>query len=108
MKRVLAWFAGLVGIAALGRWLAGRNRAGGPPPAPLQAAAPSPAPPVDAAEATGDDPAEELRRKLAAAREPGPTAVAAPAEETLDERRARVHAKAREAIDAMADDRPEA
>ena len=27
VKRALAWFAGLVGIAALGRWLARRSQA---------------------------------------------------------------------------------
>jgi len=93
VKRVIAWFAGLVGIAALGRWLARRTHR----------PAPRPEAPVTAA---GGDPAEELRRKLAEARqggpEPGPDA--APGEETLEERRARVHAKAREALEAMADD----
>jgi len=68
------------------------------------AAAPHPEASVATA---GDDPAEELRRKLAEARhgEPESGLGAAPAEETLDERRARVHAKAREALEAMADDR---
>ena len=92
MKRAFASLAGIVGIAALSRWLAQRRH---------------PAPPVpEPTEAPADDPAEELRRKLASARQPGPdtaTESAAP-EETLDERRARVHAKAREAIDAMGDD----
>ncbi len=53
---------------------------------------------------TADDPAEELRRKLANAREPEPKDEPAAEPESLDDRRARVHAKAREAIDAMADD----
>ena len=52
------------------------------------------------------DPAEELRRKLAAQRpsevETGPAVV----DETLEERRARVHARAREAMDAMNDEDP--
>ena len=53
------------------------------------------------------DPAEELRRKLAAARQPeAPTEPEAV--ETLEERRARVHAKAREAMDAMNDEGPAA
>lgn len=90
MKRALAWFAGLLGIAALGRWLSQRRH---PPES-------APEPPATAA----DDPAEELRRKLADARQPEPDVDPAPAEETLEERRARVHAKAREAIDAMGDD----
>jgi len=92
VQRPLAWFAGLVGIAALGRWLAQRRH---------------PAPSVpETVEAPADDPAEELRRKLASARQPEPEIATEPVapEETLEERRARVHAKAREAIDAMADD----
>jgi hypothetical protein len=104
VKRALAWFAGLLGIAALGRWLAARHR---------QPAASGPEP-QESEEAPATDPAEELRRKLADARGGAPVAdaadqgdqadEAAPAEETLEERRARVHAKAREAIDAMADE----
>lgn len=90
MKRPLAWFAGLLGIAALGRWLSQRQH-----PAPIHPEAP---------EAAADDPADELRRRLADARQTEPTGEPAPPEETLDERRARVHAKAREAIDAMGDD----
>ncbi len=94
MKRALASFASLVGIAALGRWLSHRRH-----PAPT---VPKPVEPPAA------DPAEELRRKLANARqtEPEPETATEPAapEESLEERRARVHAKAREAIDAMGDD----
>jgi hypothetical protein len=89
---VLAWFAGLVGIAALGRYLAGRSRAKTPPAEtdPLVEAVPQPE----------DDPAEELRLKLAETR-----ATRAPVEdESVSERRARVHAEARATIDAMADD----
>ena len=102
VKRALAWFAGLVGIAALGRFLAGRSRARPVPPTPEAA--------LDAAPEPGDDPAEELRRKLAEARDspeaPEPVAPepAAARDEELDDRRARVHAQAREAIEAMADD----
>ena len=93
MKRALASVAGIVGIAALGRWLARRRHATEVVPQPL----PQPA------EVAAPDPAEELRRKLADQRPPGPEAEL-PRPETLDERRARVHAKAREAIDAMGDD----
>jgi hypothetical protein len=51
------------------------------------------------------DPADELRRKLAETRPEEPAATVAPAsEEPLEERRARVHAKAQEAIDAMHED----
>jgi hypothetical protein len=99
VKRVIAWLAGLVGIAALGRWLARRGQRAQQPTAGTGAA--------PAAQASGAaDPAEELRRRLAEARgaEPVSEPAAAPAEESLEERRARVHAKAREAIDAMGDD----
>ena len=89
MKRALAWFAGIVGIAALGRMLARRMH-------PAESIA---EPPAD----TVDDPAEELRRKLADQRQPEREVEPTAAPETLEERRARVHAKAREAIDAMDD-----
>lgn len=102
MRRLFAWIAGLVGIAALARLLSARQaRVETPPP---------PTPPA------GGDPAEALRRKLfesrgddaqdsaTAATAGGPPDAAQPAEEpteTLDERRARIHAKAQEAIEAM-------
>ena len=93
MRRLFGWVAGLVGIAAAARYLARRSRAAAPPPAP---------------ETTQADPAEALRRKLDEARTepsaPAPpdseTAEEAP-RETLDERRARVHAKAEAAIAEM-------
>lgn len=91
VKRALAWMAGLVGVAALGRLLA--KRSAGPTTAPE-------------ATATGaEDPAAELRLRLAAQRAADPAAVeeaeALPEGETLEERRARIHAKAQQAIDAM-------
>lgn len=46
------------------------------------------------------DPAAELRSKLAEQRDDPPAASDEP-EETLEERRARVHGKAQDAIDAM-------
>ncbi len=97
MKRTLAWLAGLVGIAALGRTLARRRQ-------PTESVAEHP--PTVAT----TDPAEELRRKLAGQRQPEPEAEAGAERvaQTLEERRARVHAKAREAIDAMDDDGPAA
>ncbi len=106
MKRSLAWLAGIVGIAALGRMLSKRRAAPTPGqrPAPADTAAAVAVDPVA-------DPAEELRRKLAAKRQPETTETETETEETetgetetLEERRARVHAKAREAIDAMSDD----
>jgi hypothetical protein len=106
VKRVIAWLAGLVGIAALGRWLARRGQRAQQPTAGTGAAPAAQASGAAAPEETGADPAEELRRRLAEARgaEPVSEPAAAPAEESLEERRARVHAKAREAIDAMGDD----
>jgi hypothetical protein len=96
VRRLFGWTAGLVGIAALARLLARRQ---------VRATrAPSPA----------VDPADELRRKLDESRAHAPAGVSpgGPAEgahqdepaaptETLDERRARVHAKAQEALEAM-------
>lgn len=88
MKRALGWFAGLVGLAALGRWLARRARA-------------------KAVEPDGGDPAEELRRRLDATRieDPAPDALRPeepePDARSLDDRRADVHQRAQEAIDAM-------
>jgi hypothetical protein len=100
VKRSLAWLAGIVGIAALGRMLAKREAAPTPEQQPASVA-------TTAAETgieTVADPAEELRRKLAANRQPetAETEVV----ETLEERRARIHAKAREAIDAMSEEEP--
>lgn len=91
MRRLIGWTAGVVGIAALARTVARRKVRG--------AQAPAAAPPVDGQ-------AEALRRKLdetraaeAAPDEPEPASEAP--QESLEERRARVHAKAQEAIDAM-------
>ena len=92
MRRLIGWTAGVVGVAALARMLARRR----PAPKPV---APPPA----------DDHAEALRRKLDETRASdaasAPTSTAdvedeAP-RESLENRRARVHAKAQEAIDAM-------
>jgi len=91
VRRLIGWTAGVVGIAALARMLARRRRHEVSPPPPATAAV--------------DDRAEALRRKLdetRAADEPEPAAERAGApQESLEERRARVHAKAQEAIDAM-------
>ena len=91
MRRLFGWTAGLVGIAALARLVAARR-------ARLEAPA-LPARPEQ-------DPAEELRRRLAESRDDsGPAAenVQEPSAppESLDDRRARVHAKAQEAMSAM-------
>ena len=93
MRRLIGWTAGIVGIAALARLLARRRPRHAPsPPASAQ-------PPVD-------DHAEALRRKLdetRAAEEREPTAAPEPdaPKESLAVRRARVHAKAQKAIEAM-------
>ena len=91
--------AGLVGIAALARLLARRERAARRETAAL----PAPA----------SDPADDLRRKLSESRAapevtaatPGAAPAGAPTE-TLEERRARVHAKAQEALGAMESSAP--
>ena len=104
MKRALAWLAGLAGIATLGRLLARRQHGDMVELEPLS-------PPLGDA---GADPAAKLRRKLAEQRpgsvasEPSVDPDSVPAVESLAERRARVHAKAREAIEAMDDDGPAA
>ena len=100
MRRALTWLAGAVGLAALARHVSRRRVAAEGP--------------------VGDDPAEELRRKLATQREDEPeTAPDGPVVEEpeedpppvdLAERRADVHARAQEAIEAMRDtpsDEPE-
>ena len=89
--------AGLAGIAALAKLFHARPRT---------------VPPLAPPETALDDPAEELRRKLAEARaaSPDPTGEAEPAavpdvpERSLEERRAEVHARAQDAIDAMRGD----
>ena len=83
-----------MGIAALARLVAARR-----------SRTPAPALPVPSPAAA--DPAEELRRKLAESRDTGGSA-AEPQEpsaprESLEERRARVHAMAQEALSAMDD-----
>jgi hypothetical protein len=95
------WIAGVLGgIVAYRLWARRRK----PSPAPVAA------PPA----AETDDRAEELRAKLAESRgseEPSPAEPAEPAEsaepagaeESLDERRSRVHEEGRAAIDRMND-----
>ena len=87
MKRLLAFFAGGLGLGAL---LGRRSRRA-----------------LEAAPVT-DSPADELRQRLADARatEPEESAPEAPAAtpETLDERRASVHDRARSAIDELSTD----
>ncbi len=89
MRRLFGWAAGLVSVAALAR-LFGRHTT---------------APPAD--EALSPDPADELRQTLAEARQTSQVVTDASDEpepappESLEERRARVHAKAQSVLDAM-------
>ena len=71
-----------MGIAALGRWLARRARATSPAESP-----------------PAEDPAGELRRRLDEQRDDADPAPGG--DRTVEERRADVHQKAQEAIDAM-------
>jgi hypothetical protein len=92
VRRGLTWLAGAVGLAALLRHLSRRH--GATPATPL------PSQPV------GEDPADELRRKLADQQEgedSGDDAPAATEAAELEARRARVHAEAQAAIDSMRD-----
>lgn len=90
VRRLFRWLVGVLGALAVWRvWTRRRDRHPEP-------------------ERPEPDPAEELRRRLAETRvqeddEGTRPDEAPPATETLDERRARVHAKAQEAIDAMHD-----
>ena len=87
MRRLLTWLLVTLGIAALVRKLRRRAHASSAPVAPEMPAA--------------SDHADELRRKLAESRgdEPGPEG--AVPEESVDERRADVHAEGRATLDEM-------
>lgn len=108
MRRLFRWLAGIVSVAALAKLVASRRHGHG---AEQQ-------PPVE------PDPADELRRKLAEVRAAAPEATA-PAEPaatdateaaepevreteglSIEERRAAIHARAQEAIDAMKETGP--
>jgi len=96
VRRSLTWLAGAVGLAALLRHLSRRRAPVAAPSAP----APPPVAPVE------EDPADELRRRLADRQggDPGDAnGDTVPEPEDLEQRRARVHAKAQEAIDSMRD-----
>ena len=83
--RLFSWIVGLLGALAVWRLWSRRRRE-----APV----------------AEPDPADELRRKLAATRDEAPAAPDDPdPEESLEERRARVHAKAQETIDSMHEDK---
>jgi len=87
MKRLLKWIIVTVGIAALVRWFRRRGTE-------TEVFAP--------AEPTADDPADELRRKLAESRDADePDEAAETPEASVDERRADVHDQGRAALDEM-------
>ena len=90
MRRLTNWIAGVVGgIVAYRLWKRRHTSAPATAPAPEET----------------DDRAEELRAKLAESRaseEPSPAEPGEP-EESLDERRSRVHEEGRAAIDRMND-----
>jgi hypothetical protein len=87
MRRRLTWLLVTLGIAALVRKLRRRGKRA------------EPAPPAE----TADDPADELRRKLAESRTEDEPEEAAPPEQTVEERRADVHDQGRSAVDEMRD-----
>lgn len=90
MRKLLTWIVVTVGIAALVRKFRKRKEADATP------AEPGGDKPAD------EDPAEELRRKLADTREDAPTAGASTTPEpSVDERRTEVHDQGRAAIDEM-------
>ena len=90
MRRLLTWLVVSLGIAALIRRLRRSSRPVESAPAGEEAVDP----------AADDDPAGELRRKLAESRaEDEPAAVTPPV--TVEERRAEIHGQGRSALDEM-------
>lgn len=87
MRKRLTWLLVTLGIAAVVRKL--RRRAAA---AEVRTGDPE--------SASSDDPADELRRKLAESRSDETEAPGAP-EEPVDERRAEVHAEGRATLDEM-------
>jgi len=85
MRRRLTWFLVSLGIAALVRRLKRRGHDTEPTPSP---------------QPSENDPADELRQKIADSREE-PAEAPAPPETTVEERRADVHDEGRSALDKM-------
>lgn len=87
MRKLLKWIIVTIGLTAAVRWFKRRG-------AETEVTAP--------AEPTADDPAEELRKKLAESRETEePDASPVPPEATVEERRADVHEQGRTTLDEM-------
>ena len=90
MRRLVTWLAGIAGVAALLRRRSRQRIV--TPPNPQRSL---PAPPLA-------DPAVELRQKLQETRVPDPEPQPEPeATVSLEERRARIHERAKEAVDLM-------
>ena len=89
MGKLLKWIVVTIGITALVRWFRRRGAEDEvtAPPEPFQAT---------------DDPADELRRKLAETREPDvPEEAPETPAATVEDRRADVHEQGRAALDEM-------
>jgi hypothetical protein len=91
VRRLLRWTLGILSVLAFWKWWSRRRET-------AQPVEPQP------------DPVDELRRKLDEQRAAEQVAEEQPApaddEETLEQRRARVHGKAQEAMDAMRTEDP--
>jgi hypothetical protein len=85
MRKLLTWIVVTLGIAALIRKLRRRGAEAEPTPA---------VPPAE-------DPADELRQKLAESRSADEPAEASSPEETVEDRRAEVHDQGRVTLDEM-------
>ena len=91
MRRLLTWVVVSFGIAALIRRLRHSSR-------PVKSA---PAAEEPAAPAGEDDPADELRRKLADSRAEDEPAAVPSSPVTVEERRAEIHGQGRSALEEM-------
>ncbi len=91
MRRLLTWLVVSLGIAALIRRLRRSSRPVESAPVAEEAAAP----------AAEDDPADELRRKLAESRAEDEPAAVSPQPVTVEERRAEIHGQGRSALEEM-------
>ena len=85
VRTLVRWLVVTLGIAALVRWLRRRS----------EAPAPAPAEPLE-------DPAEELRRKLAESRAVQGEAASPEPSTSVEDRRSEVHAQGRAALSEMA------
>jgi hypothetical protein len=92
MRRLVTWLVVSLGIAAVLRKLRRRSRQAEGVESPESAAGPD----------AEDDPADELRRKLAESRGDAAPSEPSPAPEaTVEERRASVHDEGRSTLDEM-------